>query len=46
MINHLIYGIGAFILSFGCINSQFKKSILNSLLEFTGFILMLGAYLI
>jgi hypothetical protein len=46
MINHLIYGIGALILSFGCINSQFKKSILNPLLEFIGFILMVVAYLI
>ena len=40
MKNHFIYGLGALLLCYGCINSQFKKSGRNAVAEVVGFVLM------
>ena len=46
MKNHFIYGLGALLLCYGCINSQFKKSVRNAVAEVVGFVLMTIAYII
>ena len=46
MRNNLIYGLGAGLLIYGCVQQQFKKSALNVVGQVVGFVAMTIAYII
>ncbi|WP_405292022.1 hypothetical protein [Methanobrevibacter sp.] len=46
MSNHILFGLGAVVLAYGCIKQEFEKSGWNVVAQIVGFIGMIIAYII